>query len=149
EPKLVAEIEFSEWTHDGRVRQPSYKGLRDDKGPDEVRRELPSSEVIRKGRRTLELSNLDKVFWPEEQITKGDLIEYYREVAPVLVPHLKDRPFTMRRYPDGAFGKALFQKDAPSHMPEWIPRVRLEVSTRESPRRPKWIEAPLVNDGDA
>jgi bifunctional non-homologous end joining protein LigD len=55
----------------------------------------------------------------------------------------------MRRYPDGATGKAFFQKDAPSHMPDWIPRFRVQVSTRESPRRRKWIEAPLVNDEDA
>ena len=68
---------------------------------------------IRAGKRELALSNLDKLFWPEEGITKGDLLEYYRAVAPVLVPHLKGRPFTMRRYPDGAFGKAFFQKDAP------------------------------------
>src|SRR5207237_9620094 len=69
EPKLVAEVEFSEWTHDGRVRQPSYKGLRDDKGAAEVRREQPASDAVRKGKRTLELSNLDKVFWPDDQIT--------------------------------------------------------------------------------
>jgi bifunctional non-homologous end joining protein LigD len=146
EPKLVAEVEFSEWTHDGRVRQPSYKGLREDKGPDEVRRELPSSEVVRKGRRTLELSNLDKVFWPDEEITKGDLIEYYREAAPVLVPHLKNRPFTMRRYPDGITGKAFFQKAAPKHMPDWIPTYRALVSTRERPAQKKWVDFPLVND---
>ena len=65
------------------------------------------------GKRELRLSNLDKVFWPDEGITKGDLIDYYRQVAPVLVPHLRDRPFTMRRYPDGVVGKAFFQKDAP------------------------------------
>ena len=74
-------------------------------------------------RAACKLSNLDKVFWPDEGITKGDLLDYYREVAPVLVPHLRDRPFTMRRYPDGAYGKAFFQKDAPSHMPDWIPTV--------------------------
>jgi bifunctional non-homologous end joining protein LigD len=146
EPKLVAEVEFSEWTHDGRVRQPSYKGLREDKGADEVRRELPASDVVSKGKRTLELSNLDKVFWPGEQITKGDLIEYYREVAPVLVPHLKSRPFTMRRYPDGITGKAFFQKDAPKHMPEWIPTFRALVSTRGTSREKKWVNFPLVND---
>jgi bifunctional non-homologous end joining protein LigD len=146
EPRLVAEVEFSEWTHDGRVRQPSYKGLREDKEPDEVRRELPSSDVVRKGRRALELSNLDKVFWPEEEITKGDLIEYYREVAAVLVPHLKNRPFTMRRYPDGITGKAFFQKDAPKHMPDWIPTFRALVSTRERPSQKKWVDFPLVND---
>jgi bifunctional non-homologous end joining protein LigD len=55
----------------------------------------------------------------------------------------------MRRYPDGAFGKAFFQKDAPKHMPDWIPTFRVQVSTRESPSRKKWIEAPIVNDQDA
>jgi bifunctional non-homologous end joining protein LigD len=146
EPKLVAEVEFSEWTHDGRVRQPSYKGLRDDEQAVEVRREQPSGETVRKGKRTLELSNLDKVFWPDEQITKGDLLEYYREVAPVLVPHLKNRPFTMRRYPDGITGKAFFQKDAPVHMPDWIPTFRALVSTRGRPPQKKWVDFPLVND---
>jgi bifunctional non-homologous end joining protein LigD len=110
-----------------------------------VRREDPVD--ANEGR--VKLSNLDKVFFPREGITKGDLIDYYRAVAPVLLPHLRDRPFTMRRYPDGAEGKAFFQKDAPSHTPDWIPRFRVEVSTRESPRRKKWIEAPLVNDEDA
>jgi bifunctional non-homologous end joining protein LigD len=146
EPKLIAEVEFSEWTHDGRVRQPSYKGLRDDKDAEEVRREQPASNVVRKGKRTLELSNLDKVFWPDGQITKGDLIEYYREIAPVLIPHLRNRPFTMRRYPDGVTGKAFFQKDAPTHMPDWIPTFRALVSTRDRPPQKKWVDFPLVND---
>ena len=97
----------------------------------------------------MKLSNLDKVFWPDEGITKGDLIDYYRAVAGVLVPHLRDRPFTMRRYPDGAFGKAFFQKDAPKGMPEWIPRFHVQVSTRERPPKKRWIDAPLVNDEDA
>ncbi len=146
EPRLVAEVEFSEWTHDGRVRQPSYKGLREDKAPPEVRRERPVEEVVRKGRRELRLSNLDKVFWPDEGTTKGDLLDYYRAIAPVLVPHLRERPFTMRRYPDGIEGKAFFQKDAPSHMPEWIPTHRALVSTRDKPGSRKWVEFPLVND---
>ncbi|HET8605701.1 MAG TPA: DNA ligase D [Gaiellaceae bacterium] len=145
-PKLVAEIEFSEWTHDNRLRQPSYQGLRDDKPAAEVRKEEPMAEEFVRGRKKVKLSNLDKVFWPDEQITKGDLLDYYREVAPVLVPHLRGRPFTMRRYPDGAFGKAFFQKDAPSHMPDWIETVELEVSTRESSRRRRKIRAPLVDD---
>src|SRR5256714_4496459 len=146
EPKLVCEVEFAEWTHDGRLRAPSYQGLRDDKAAEEVRRERPIEEESRRGKRVLKLSNLEKPFWPDEGITKGDLLDYYRSVAPVLVPHLRDRPFTMRRYPDGAYGKAFFQKDAPSHMPDWIPRVPLTVSTRETPRRHRRIQAPLVND---
>jgi bifunctional non-homologous end joining protein LigD len=146
EPELVCEVEFAEWTHDGHLRAPSFQGLRDDKAAREIRREQPADVVERHGRRELKLSNLDKPFWPEEGITKGDLLDYYRAVAPVLVPHLRDRPFTMRRYPDGAYGKAFFQKDAPSHMPDWIKRFRVEVSTRGSPRQRRWIEAPLVND---
>ena len=67
-----------------------------------MHRERPPIETeIRSGKRVLKLSNLDKPFWPDEGITKGDLLAYYRDVAPVLVPHLKDRPFTMKRYPDG------------------------------------------------
>jgi bifunctional non-homologous end joining protein LigD len=146
EPKLVAEVEFVEWTHDGHLRAPSYQGLREDKAPEEVHREEPLANEVRKGKRVLRLSNLDKLFWPEEGITKGDLIRYYRDIAPVLVPHLKDRPFTMKRYPDGWKGKFFFQKDAPSHMPEWIRRVEIEVTTRDSPRQRRRIQAPVVND---
>jgi bifunctional non-homologous end joining protein LigD len=146
EPRLVVEVEFNEWTHDGRVRQPSYKGLRDDKPAREVRHERPAEEIVRWRGRELRLSNLDKPFWPEEGITKGDLIGYYRQVAPTLVPHLRNRPFTMRRYPDGAGGKAFFQKDAPSHMPDWIPTYRALVSTRSAAAAEKWVDFPLVND---
>ena len=146
EPTLVAEVEFAEWTHDGRLRAPSYKGLREDKSAEEVRREEPITDVVRKGTRELKLSNLDKVFFPAEHVTKGDLLEYYRAVAPVLVPQLKERPFTMVRWPDGMEGKKFFQKDAPSHMPEWIPTFRTEVSTRASPRMKKWVNFPVVND---
>jgi bifunctional non-homologous end joining protein LigD len=162
EPKLVAEVEFAEWTHDGHLRAPAYKGLREDKDPKDVRREEPTSETgaperaapfggektaeIRKGKRVLRLTNLQKPFWPEEGITKGDLLAYYRAVAPALIPHLKDRPFTMKRYPDGWQGGHFFQKDAPKHMPEWIPTREFEVSTRESPRQRRKIQAPLVND---
>jgi bifunctional non-homologous end joining protein LigD len=153
EPKLVAEVEFVEWTHDRRLRAPVYKGLREDKAAEEVRRELPGEapatsipEVVKKGKRVLRLSNLDKPFWPEEGITKGDLLAFCRDVAPVVVPHLKDRPFTMKRYPDGWRGKHFFQKDAPRGMPDWIPTVEIEVSTREKPRQHRKIQAPLVND---
>ncbi|MFL5951949.1 MAG: DNA ligase D, partial [Gaiellaceae bacterium] len=146
EPKLVAEVEFAEWTHDGRLRAPSYQGLREDKAADEVRREVPLGDRIVKGSRELKLSNLDKVFFPVERVTKGDLLEYYRAVAPVLLPHLRDRPFTMVRWPDGIEAGRFFQKDAPAHMPDWIPRYRALVSTRESPPQKKWVNFPLVND---
>jgi bifunctional non-homologous end joining protein LigD len=148
EPKLVAEVSFAEWTHDGRLRAPVYLGLRDDKDASEVRRETPDPipDTIRKGKRTLRLSNLDKLYWPDDGITKGELLAYYRDVAPVLLPHLRDRPFTMRRYPDGITGKQFFQKDAPRGMPDWIPTVNIEVTTRDTPRQRRRIDAPLVND---
>jgi bifunctional non-homologous end joining protein LigD len=152
EPKLVAEVSFTEWTHDGRLRAPVYHGLRADKDASEVRRELPGespagiAEVIRKGKRVLRLSNLDKPFWPEEGITKGDLLAYYRDVAAVVVPHVRDRPFTMKRYPDGWQGKFFFQKDKPAGMPDWITTVNIEVTTRDTPRQRRRIDAPLVND---
>ncbi len=145
EPKLVAEVEFAQWTHDGHLRAPSFQGLRDDKPAVDVRRERPAEAEGGK----VKLSNLDKLFWADLGITKGDLIDYYTAVAEVLVPHLRERPFTMRRYPDGAYGKAFFQKDAPKGMPEWIPRFHVEVSTRERPPKKRWIDAPLVNDADA
>jgi bifunctional non-homologous end joining protein LigD len=142
----VAEIAFGEWTRDGRLRHPRYLGLREDKPAREVLRESPGEDVIRRGKRELRVSNLDKVFWPEEGITKGDLNDYYRRVAPVLVPHLRNRPFTMRRYPDGIEGHVFFQKDAPSHMPEWIPTFRALVSPREKDKAKREVAFPLVND---
>jgi bifunctional non-homologous end joining protein LigD len=148
EPKLVAQVRFGEWTHDGHLRHPAYLGLREDKDAGDVTSDVPRQlpETITRGSRQLKLSNLDKPFWPDEGITKGDLLHYYEQVAPALLPHIKDRPFTMRRYPDGAYGKAFFQKDAPSHMPEWIPRFRALVSTRDKQRTKKWIEFPVVHD---
>ena len=147
EPKLVAEIRFAEWTHDGRLRAPVYVGLREDKEAEEVQREREViAPELRKGKRVLKLSNLDKLFWPEEGITKGDLLAYYRDIAPAILPHLQDRPFTMKRYPDGWNGKFFFQKDAPKHMPEWIPTARFEASTRDRPPQRRLIDFPLVND---
>jgi bifunctional non-homologous end joining protein LigD len=145
EPRLVAEVEFVEWTREGRLRAPVYIGLREDKPADDVRREQSSlPTVLKKGRRELHLRNLEKPFWPDEGITKGDLLAYYRGVAEVLVPHLRGRPFTMKRYPDGWQGNHFFQKQAPSHMPSWIRRVPFPASTREGER--KTIEYAIVDD---
>ena len=66
------------------------------------------------------LTNLDKVFWPAERYTKGDLLDYYRAIAPWMLPYLKDRPLVLTRFPDGIAGKSFFQKDAPSWAPDWL-----------------------------
>jgi bifunctional non-homologous end joining protein LigD len=70
--------------------------------------------------RTVELSNTGKVLFPDLRITKGDLVEYYRRVADTMLPHLRGRPVSMQRYPDGIDGKRFFQKDAPDYFPDWI-----------------------------
>jgi bifunctional non-homologous end joining protein LigD len=70
--------------------------------------------------RVVRLSNLRKVFWPEQGFTKGDLIAYYESVAPLMLPYLKDRPAVLTRFPDGIQGKSFFQKDAPVFVPDWI-----------------------------
>ena len=145
EPRLVCEVEFVEWTHDEHLRAPSYIGLREDKEAKDVHPERPIETEIKHGKRVLKLSNLDKVFFPESGLTKGDLLAFYRDVAPVLVPHLKNRPFTMKRYPDGRDGKFFFQKDAPKHMPDWIGRRAFRATSRES-RQKRMITYPLVND---
>jgi bifunctional non-homologous end joining protein LigD len=144
-PKLVCEVRFAEWTHDGRLRAPSYQGLREDKAADDVRREDPIATEVRRGRHVLKLSNLDKVFWPREGITKGNLLAYYREIASLLLPHLHNRPFTMKRYPEGIEGSHFFQKNAPAHMPDWIP-TRSYLSTSRESRQKRTIAYPLVND---
>ncbi len=80
---------------------------------------------VRVGSRTLSLSNLDKALWPRDGYTKGDLIEYYERVAPHAVPHLKGRPLTLQRYPNGIDGEAFFEKQMPRGTPDWIDRVTI------------------------
>ncbi len=75
---------------------------------------------VRVGNQEIDLSNLGKIFWPESGYTKGDLVDYYTRVAPVLLPHLRDRPLVVTRYPDGITGKAFYQKNLPDHTPEWV-----------------------------
>jgi len=76
--------------------------------------------VVTADRRAVTLTNLEKPFWPKRGITKGDLLRYYVSVAPVLLPHLRDRAMVMKRYPNGATGKCFFMKRAPSPRPDWI-----------------------------
>ena len=85
----------------GRPRRPKIPAGRD-------------NVILEVGGREARLTNLAKPFWPELGITKGDLLQYYLDVAPVLLPHIRDRAMVMRRYPDGAAGKSFFMKEAPS-----------------------------------
>jgi bifunctional non-homologous end joining protein LigD len=75
--------------------------------------------------RKVTVSNLDKVLYPEAGFTKADIINYYIKIAPVLLPHLKDRPITLKRYPDGVDGFFFYEKQCPSHRPQWIKTARV------------------------
>ena len=151
-PKLVAELSFRELTKDGAIRHPSFKGLRDDKKPQEIVRELPPIAEIRvpikenikgipkpasKQRKTLlnpidetqtreigghqlSFSNLSKVFWPKEKLTKRDMVNYYYQVVPFMLPYMKDRPQTLNRHPHGILGESFYQKNVKGKVPPWL-----------------------------
>jgi bifunctional non-homologous end joining protein LigD len=181
EPRLVADIEFTEWTNEQVLRHPSYKGLVDTK-PERIVLENPGQQAdspsgargapeqrppeeavldsaeptatlaprrkvgknaveVEVDGRTLRLSNLDKIMYPKAGFTKRDLIDYYVRVAPVLLPHLHARPLTLKRYPDGVEGPHFYEKQCPSHRPEWVQTAA--IWSRHNKRN---IDFCLVND---
>ena len=95
----------------------------------------------------IELSSPDRVLFPDDGITKGDLFEYYDAVAPAILPHLRDRPFTMKRWREGLAGTAFFQKQAPKGIPAWIPTRQFQTWPREGGTR--LVDFPLVNSREA
>jgi bifunctional non-homologous end joining protein LigD len=101
----------------------------------------------RSGGRVVRLSSEDRVLWPDDGITKGDLWDYYDAVADVLVSHLRDRPFTMKRFREGVRDSGFFQKQAPKGMPSWIPTRRFRTYPREGESR--LVDFPLVNSREA
>jgi bifunctional non-homologous end joining protein LigD len=183
-PTLVAEVEFSEWTAQGQLRAPSYKGLRDDKPAAqvtcetedglpgesglsaesaesgsglsagsgrsaesgesrayEILRETPKTVEVGVGGRTLKLSNRDKVLYPATGFTKGQVIDYYAGIGPILVRHAAGRPLTLKRYPDGVDGKYFYEKRCPTHRPAWV-----ETAAVWSGRTAGEIDYCLAND---
>ncbi len=127
EPRLVAEIKYTEWTDAGQLRHPVFVRFRDDKQVAECSRDdLPpepeEGEVVetRDPVPDVQITRPHKVFWPDEGYTKGDLVDYYRAIAPWLLPYLRDRPVVLTRYPDGINGKSFFQKNIPDFTPRWI-----------------------------
>jgi bifunctional non-homologous end joining protein LigD len=186
-PKLVAEVKFSEWTRDGRLRAPVFMRRREDKSPEEVRRtetvtmadSLPEKTIRSRRRKDpasavgdpppranpdkneavlaqlknpendfdievegskISLSNMDKTLWPARAghpgFTKRDLLKYLAEVAPYILPHLKDRPLTLSRYPDGINGEHFWQKHWGHPVPEFVRRVNI---TEEKGSRSEYL----------
>jgi len=126
-PELVAKVKFLLWTKDHILRAPVFLGLREDL-PKEPAPAAPTAQVELAGTealvdvdgRRLKLTNLNKVLFPKDGYTKRDLISYYDSVAPWLLPHLKDRPLSLKRYPNGIHAEYFFQKDSPASFPEWL-----------------------------
>ena len=118
-PELVAQVKFANWTDEGRLRAPVYLGLRNDKPSPEVIREV-TSEAIRELPQQVKFTNVDKVYHPDDGYKKGDVIHYYEAVAELLVPYLKDRPLSLKRYPNGIRKDFFFQKNTPETYPSWL-----------------------------
>ncbi len=144
-PELVCEVEFREWTADGRMRQPIFVGLREDKPAPAVHREraapgpttaeptllsgTPSGPTP--GTTKAPVHHADKVYWPDDGITKGQLAAYYRELAPTILPYLQGRPESLHRFPHGITGQNFYQKDV-EETPDWVHRITIHS---ESARR--------------
>jgi len=154
-PELICEVSYREMTNDGVMRHPSFRGLREDKKPDEVvlEKETPVENVVKEksslkkeaiiptapksSRKTLlnpkeetqvkkvngeelKFTNLSKVYWPKEKITKRELINYYYQAAPFILPYLKNRPQSLNRFPNGINGESFYQKNVTGKVPGWI-----------------------------
>lgn len=141
-PKFVCQVKFAEWTQDNHLRQPVYLGLRLDKSPKDVvfandlniskketsmknNNKSPDKNEndvdLKLGKVTLHLTNQNKIYFPEDQITKGDIVNYYNEVSELILPYLKDRPQSMNRFPNGIEGPSFYQKDVDEDkIPTWI-----------------------------
>jgi bifunctional non-homologous end joining protein LigD len=148
DPKLTAEVRFRALTHAGVLRAAVFVRLREDKRPEDCeaprprpasdrasrpasdRAPRPAPDPVRK-RSPVAFRHLNKVFWPEDGLTKGDLIEYYRTVAEAMLPYLEDRPLVLTRYPDGIHGPSFYQKDAPEHALDSLRTTRIYSSHTE------------------
>ncbi len=155
-PEIICEVSYAEITSDGVFRQPSFKGIRNDKKAEEIVREkettvggiidnevetdserpkvkAPSpatkknllnpdeeTQVKKISGHDLKFTNLSKIYWPEDNITKRDMINYYYQVAEYILPYLKDRPQSLNRFPNGIHGASFYQKDVKGKSPEWV-----------------------------
>ena len=159
-PKLVCQLNYTEMTEDGLMRHPVFLGLRIDKSINEVNKttEIPAhikkekntmvekklleskisveqndidDKKVKVNNHTLSLTNLNKVYWPKEKFTKGDLINYYEKISPYILPYLKGRPLSLKRNPNGILDDGFFQKDFGALAPAWIPKAEVESDSNK------------------
>ncbi len=109
-PELVVEVAFAEWTPDGQLRQASFKGLRSDKPASDITREAVKTLASQSARHSVKVTHPDRVIDPTTGLTKLDLVRYYESVADWMLPHLKDRPLSMLRAPEGITEELLFSE---------------------------------------
>jgi len=158
-PELIGEVSYTELTSDGIMRHPSFEGMRFDKNAKKVvlEKEKDLTEVLKLensfikprgvakrktllnptettqvkkiSRHELKFTNLNKVFWTDNKVTKRDLINYYYQIAPFILPYLKGRPQSMNRFPNGIAGKSFYFKDITGKAPDWIERYKYRSDT--------------------
>ena len=132
EPRICCEVRYTEITASGRLRQPTFEGLRGDVIPTECVAPSARDEAVAPApvaptpAQELRITRPEKVFWPDDGYTKGDLLAYYEAAWAWIGPYLRDRPVVLTRYPDGIGGKSFFQKNAPDFTPDWVERERIE-----------------------
>ena len=127
-PELVCQVKFGSWTPDERLRAPVFLGLRNDVAAPEVTREAPGELLAASAKEaainidghTLKFTNLKKLYYPDDGVTKGDVLNYYAGVASLILPYLTDRPLSLKRYPNGIKEAYFFQKDTPDSYPSWL-----------------------------
>ncbi len=147
-PELVCEIKYTEKTKDGIFRHPVYMGLRTDKDKQDLKNEeveeiedLPSLKMktendstyskTKKLKKTVKLTNQNKIYFPESGITKGEVIDYYQSVSKYILPHFKNRPQSLNRFPNGIEGLSFYHKDAGNDAPDWIEKVSVFSESNE------------------
>ena len=159
-PELVAEIKFTEITKDHIYRHPVFLRLRDDVKPKDVEFNSENAEkieIVKKaepktrtlknditkkvGKQELKLTNQNKIYFPDDDVSKGDVIDYYQSVSKYILPHLKNRPQSMNRFPNGIKGLSFYQKDAAEETPDWI-----EIQKVFSESSDKYINYIICND---
>ncbi|WP_257214020.1 DNA ligase D [Sphingobacterium sp. 1.A.5] len=147
-PELVCDVYYSEWTRDEHLRHPVFKGLREDKSAEDTKIEdkealaMENEKELKFGKKTVNLTNLNKIYWPNDNITKGDLLAYYEEMGDFILPYLKDKPISMNRFPNGIEGQSFFQKDVdPSKIPSYLKTTEVYSESTD-----KTIDYLLCND---
>jgi len=157
-PELVCQVKYANWTQDNRLRAPVFLGLRDDVGPRQVVREtavpaeaapaeppadpprdlLPENakeSILTIDGRTLKFTNLKKIYYPDEGYTKRQVLNYYDGVAALILRYLKDRPLSLKRYPNGIKEEFFFQKDTPESYPDWLRTESIDSDHTQKPIR--------------